>query len=237
MRLGNPIEVVPAVYQLRAIGARVTVLATDEGVVLVDAGTRGSLGAISSGLEALDLSVAQVSLIVVTHYHPDHSGGLAELVKVSSAKVAVHRLDAGIVSGKDPVPSPYRNQLLADITRPFMSPLYGEPVEVDYVLEDGDLLPVGEGIRVVHVPGHTAGSICLFVASKKVVIVGDALQYKFASRLSTPAPTFTQDLGQAAESLKKLLAFEFDSICFGHFPPLRQGARDSLRQLVEENGT
>ena len=74
-------------------------------------------------------------------------------------------------------------------------------------------------IRTVHVPGHTPGSICLYLASEGVLIVGDALQYRFR-RLSPPAAAVTQDSKQANESLKKLLKLDFDTIVFSHFPPL-----------------
>ena len=233
MKLGNPIEIAAGVYQLRALGARVTVLRNGGEAVLVDAGARGSLGSISSGLKALDLSMDQVRLIVVTHYHPDHAGGLGSLVEATSAKVAVHALDAGIVSGEEPAPSPHVNQLVARLARPVVDAMYGAPVNVDYQLQDGDLLPAGGDVSVVHTPGHTAGAICLYVASRKLIIVGDALQFRLR-RLGLPSKAVTQDFAQATESLKKLVDLDFDTICFGHFPPLRREAHEALRSLVEK---
>ena len=232
MKLGTPIEVVSGVSQIWAIGARVTVLTDGDDTVLVDAGGRGSLGPISTGLDALGIPQDRMGLIVLTHYHPDHSGGLARLAQATSAKVATHRLEADIVAGKEPAPSPFRNGLLARVTRVFLGPLYSNPVDVDYLLEDGDRLPVGQEIVVVHTPGHTAGSICLYVASKRLAIVGDALQYR-RRRLGPPASSVTQDGEQARESLKKLLPLDIETICFSHFPPLRRDARGSLRRLIE----
>ena len=232
MRLGNPIRIAEGVHQIRAIGARVTVLTDGQSTVLVDTGAKGSLGPIADGLGSLDLGLDQVRLIVLTHHHPDHSGSLYRLAGATSAKVAVHREDAGIVTGEESVPSPYRNKLVAGITRPLMGALYGRPIEVDLLLEDGESLPFLEGVTVVHTPGHTAGSICLHMASTGVLIVGDALQYRLR-RLSPPASLVTQDPAQALESLEKLLSLEFDTISFSHFPPLRDGAKDALRRLVE----
>ena len=118
---GGPLEVVPGVYQLRAIGARVTILLSQSGVVLVDAGGRGSRGLIAAGLDRLGSSLDKVRLVVLTHYHPDHTGGLAELLEATSAKVAVHRHEVGIVNGKEPFPSPHRSPLWARVFRPFPS--------------------------------------------------------------------------------------------------------------------
>ena len=234
MKLGNPIKVVDGVYQVRAIGVRVTVLVNGGKAVLVDSGLRGSMGLIAGGLRALDLSLEQVLLIVVTHYHPDHAGELKNLVEATSAKIAVHHLEAGIISGEESPPHPIRNGILAGLTRPLLTPLYGQPVKVDYKLEDGETLAIEEDVRVVHTPGHTAGSICLYLANKGLLIIGDALQHKRGSRLSPPATAVSQNTDQAIISLEKLLDLDFDTICFGHFPPLRQNAREALRRMLED---
>ena len=234
MKLGAPIHIADGVYQVRTIGARVTVVTAGEQAAMVDAGARGSLGAIAGGLSALGWSLERVALIAVTHYHPDHGGGLARLAQATSAKVAVHRNEAEIVSGRKATPSPFRNGFVSGVTRPFVARLYGGPVGVDCQLEDGDRLPFAEEMRVIHTPGHTPGSICLYLPSKKVLIVGDALQHRFR-RLQPPAEQVTQNSELAMESLEKLVSLDFDTLCFGHFPPLRRDARDALRRLVERN--
>ena len=233
MRLVNLTEVTDGVYQLRVFRLAITVLVDGDGVALVDAGPQGSLRFIDAGLRELDISLEQVRLVILTHYHADHSGGIAKLAEATSAKVMAHRLEAEIMSGKGSLPSPFRNPFLAGLTQPLTRVLSGEPTQVDYLLEDGDRLPISEEVRVVHTPGHTPGSICLYIPAKKVLIVGDALQYRFR-RLSLPASAVTQDPMQARESLKKLLALDFDVICFSHFPPLERNAQATLRRLVEK---
>lgn len=66
----------------------------------------------------------------------------------------------------------------------------------------------------------------------KLVIVGDALQYK-RGRLGPPASHVTQNRDLAIESLKKLLAQDIETICFSHFPPLRRDSHASLTRLVD----
>ena len=234
MKLGKPIQIAKDMHQIRTVGARVTLIMSGRDAVLVDAGLRGSSNTITAGLKALSVSPDHVSLIVLTHYDPDHSGGLARLAEATSAKVAVHAREASIVSGASPAPSPYRSKVLAAVARPLIAPLYGAPVDVDYLLEDGDRLPVETDIQVLHTPGHTRGSICLYLTATKVLITGDALQYRFR-RLSPPAAAVTEDPKQAKESLKKLLLVDFDTLCFGHFPPLRSGARSALERLVDKH--
>ena len=79
-----------------------------------------------------------------------------------------------------------QNKLLAKVTQPVMETLMGDPVPVDDRLDDGDVIPFATEVRVVHLPGHTAGSIALYLPSEKIIIVGDALQYKLAHKLSPP---------------------------------------------------
>ena len=235
MKLGKPTRIADGVFQVRAIGARVTVLVHDKEVVLVDAGSKGSSGMISAGLEAEGLSLDDVGKVIVTHHHPDHTGGLSELVQGRDIKVAAHSTEAAMIAGTETTPNPMQNRLLAMVARPFVKRLTGAPVPVDYHLNDGDLVPFGDTIRVVHLPGHTPGSIALHLPNKKIIIIGDALQYKFGWRLSPPAPGVTQQPEEAIRSLTKLLMLDFDTICFSHFPPKRKDAHVALQRLMKRH--
>ena len=229
----EPIAIAPGVHQVRTLGARVTVLQAHDGVVLVDAGSRGTLNLIEAGLDALSVTPEQVRLIVLTHCHPDHAGGLADLVEFTSAPVAIHRSEAGIVRGDEPAPSFLRRQALQN-AHPFFAMFSSRPVAVRYPLEDGDYLPEVEGVRVIHTPGHTEGSICLYVESSKVLIVGDALQFRFG-KLLAPSWLFTRDPELARASLAKLLDVDFTTLCFSHFPPIQENAREMLAEFLRDS--
>ena len=232
MRLGQPIKVADGVFQLRVLGARVTVLVEKGTAILVDAGLWGSQGLILDGLRSLGLNREDLRMVVITHAHPDHAGGLKGLVEGSGIPVGVHRNEADVVEGSVPTPSPLRSPRLAKLTQPLLSKLMGGPVSVTDRLEDGDVVPFGTEVRVVHLPGHTEGSIGLHLPRKRMIIVGDALQYKMGRRLSPPAAAVTQDREEAMESLKKLSCMAFDTICFSHFPPMREGGAVALREML-----
>ncbi len=228
-----PVEISTDVYQLAAVGSTVTAIVEDQGVVLVDAGGRGSAPVIAAGLEAVGSSMDRVKLVVLTHHHPDHTGGLAAVVEMSSAFVAAHRLEAPIINGNAKMPDPHQNKLFATVVRPMVAAMSGPSAGVDHELDDGEFLPMGDDIRVVHTPGHTPGSICLLLTSCGVLIVGDALQHR-SGRLSPPAAMVTQDAAQALDSIGKMAGLEFDTVAFGHFPPLRDNAREAVRRLADE---
>ena len=234
MIFGKPIQAAHGVFQFRAIGARVTVLIEDGRAILVDTGLQGSLIPITGGFKDLGLSLDQINTIVITHAHPDHCGGLGEVVAGRNITVGAHREDAEVISGTKTAPNPLQNELLARMAEPVLPKLMGDHVPVDLLLEDGDIIPFGTEVRIVHLPGHTAGSIGLYLPSKRVIIVGDALQYKFSRKLTPPSHRVTQDSEEALRSLEKLLDLDFDIICFSHFPPMRKNARVALRNMIQE---
>ena len=234
MIFGKPIQVTHGVFQFRVLGARITVLIEDGRAILVDTGLQGSLLPITGGLKDLGLTLDHIDAVVITHAHPDHCGGLGELVERTEIKVAAHRLDAGFIEGTTTPPNPLRNELLAKMAEPVLPKLMGGHVPVDLPLEDGDIIPFGAEVRVVHLPGHTDGSIALHLPTKRVIIVGDALQYRFSLKLSPPAEGVTQHPDEALRSLEKLLDLDFDIICFSHFPPMRKNPRVALRKMIEE---
>lgn len=64
-----------------------------------------------------------------------------------------------------------------------------------------------------------------------MLFTGDLLQYRLA-RLSGPSSLFTGNMGQARESIRRLSTLDFDSLCFSHFPPLREEARFRMQRLA-----
>jgi len=106
------------------------------------------------------------------------------------------------------------------------------PAEVDRLLNDGDELPLLGGIKILHTPGHTPGSICLFIPQEKLVIVGDLLTHRF--RLSMPPGLFTVDPDQEVNSIKRLANLDFDIIAFGHGSPILHEAHQAVAHFAEK---
>ena len=130
-------------------------------------------------------------------------------------------------------PSPLRWKVVGPVSWSVLNKLMGRPVHVDHRVEDGETLPFHSPVQVVHLPGHTPGSIGLYLPEKRAVVVGDALQYKLGRKLYPPAPGVTQCPDEALRSLEKLLHLDFDIICFSHFPPMRNEPRKALEALLK----
>lgn len=204
-------------------------LLLDERVTLIDTGLPGSAGRILAALNAVGRPADHVEQIVITHYHPDHLGGLAGLLRHVPARVGVHAIEAPSVRGEAPIPFSLRYERIARRLAPVMRFL--RPCPVDTVLHDGDELPVLGGLRVVHTPGHSAGHIALHLPERGVLIAGDALQRR-AGGLIPPSRLISSDWPAALDSIEKLATLDFETLALSHFPPIRGAACEEVRRLA-----
>ncbi len=221
----------PNIYQLGRLrgmgiwGANVFLLA-DSTLTLVDTGFRGRSGYILKEVARLGYSHEDITNIIITHHHADHTGSLAALKEITQAKVFVHPADAPYIDGRLPQPGPARPEWLSNTLAPLHGLWATVPVAVDALVGDGDQIPILGGIKILHTPGHTPGSISLFLEKEGLVIVGDVLSNTFG--LSFPSKAFTIDLAQEINSIKKLVDLDFNMICFGHGLPIMRKARNAI---------
>ena len=87
-------------------------------------------------------------------------------------------------------------------------------------------------MQIIHTPGHTPGSVSLYIPSIKLVMIGDALQYRF-SKLAGPARLVTQNYDQALRSLHRLAELDFETMVFSHFQPMKRNAKQRHVRLIE----
>jgi glyoxylase-like metal-dependent hydrolase (beta-lactamase superfamily II) len=95
---------------------------------------------------------------------------------------------------------------------------------------DGDELPLAGGMRILHTPGHTPGSICILLGRHATVFTGDLLAQRFG--LKWPSIPFTADVVQLRRSARKLGGYEFESACFGHGSPIKNHADRRIRRFT-----
>jgi glyoxylase-like metal-dependent hydrolase (beta-lactamase superfamily II) len=184
------------------------VILEDE-ITVIDAGMRGSLRLLHAAIAVLGRSPREIRRFVITHAHPDHLGGAcgAEVLLHPADRVRALRPNAGA--------------LVRRLTR--------LPATAD--LAHGDVLPVLGGLRVVHTPGHTPGSVCLHAPAYGLLFCGDALWRDRAGRLHQPNRFWSEDLATARSSVGALERLDVGTILFAHRPPLPHADR-ALRDLV-----
>jgi glyoxylase-like metal-dependent hydrolase (beta-lactamase superfamily II) len=167
--------------------------------------------------------------VVLTHFHEDHAGGAAEIAAWGGVEVFAPRLDAGVIRGTSPAPSPvftdapdWERSLFE--SKPELPP--APPVAVDHEVSDRDVLPFGGGARVVAAPGHTPGSAAFHLPASGVLFLGDAAA-NVGGR--TMVGVFNVDRSRALQSLRALSRLEAEVACFGHGEPILGSASAALR--------
>ncbi len=204
-------------------------------LTLIDSGLGEHAQRILDEIAALGRERAALRQIFVTHYHADHAGSLAELVERTGARVLVHELDAPIVRGDAPEPpAVFESELEREFSERITADVPPRrPCAVDRELVDGDEIEIDGGARVVHVPGHTAGSVSLYLPERRVLFSGDAVVRDPKGRLMVGV--FNVDTAQARASFAKLVALDFEVACFGHGPPMDKEASLAFRRLAERS--
>ena len=159
-------------------------------LALIDSGASDSpMTAIGPALRELGLDWSDLDYLVNTHGHKDHAGGNGEVKETAPrAEIALHHADAYLAAGPEahlnsPTDVSFAMRLMgrADLLPEYevtLRKVVGKSVGVDRELSDGDVVDLGQGVRLttVHTPGHTAGSCCFFWEAGGTVFSGDAVQ-------------------------------------------------------------
>lgn len=221
-------EIAPGVHAVRLVNVY-AFLIDEPQLTLIDAGLIGSGGRVQRYLHGMGRTVEDLARIVCTHAHPDHIGGVRELAGEREVEVLMHPADLeGLsVTLRDAVANRNRGQLIAYFTR--------HPGEATPIT-DGQVLPLLGGLRVVHTPGHTPGSVCLYAEHHKLLFVGDVLQV-IRGKVTYASSVFSEDLPLARASVARIAELDVETIVFSHYPPWRDEANEVLRGLALATAT
>ncbi|RMF94412.1 MAG: MBL fold metallo-hydrolase [Candidatus Schekmanbacteria bacterium] len=198
---------------------------SDEQLNLLRKGSRSTI------MKFLKNNGFKVDVIICTHCHGDHIGNAAQLKDELNVPLAAHKDDVPVIEGREFLPKPEM------IPQEFHHHFDCTPCQVDIVLEDGQHF--NEEIDVIHLEGHTKGSICLLVKDI-VLIAGDCILGKGAmggenkKPLNPPSKEFCADYDLALKSLKKLMNYHFEAIFPSHGASIKTGAKRELESLLKE---
>jgi glyoxylase-like metal-dependent hydrolase (beta-lactamase superfamily II) len=192
-------------------------------LVLIDSGAGWSVDKIISNVRSFGLNCKNLSKILLTHCHIDHIGGVPEIKRRFGSKIYIHKLDAPPLENGDPV---------LTAAKWYQTSFPPTPVDVKFNLSE-EILTIGQQkIICLHTPGHTPGSICIYLdrPGKRIL---------FAQDLHGPIlPEFGSNLDDWDRSTKKLLDLEADILCEGHFGiyKTRKEVRDYILSYREQYG-
>jgi glyoxylase-like metal-dependent hydrolase (beta-lactamase superfamily II) len=223
-----PVNLTKDIYLIgRSFGSNIYLI-TGNGLTLVDAGFPVDLPAIHLGLRRMGATPRDLDLIVATHYHGDHVGTVAGLRKRYGLRTAIHEDDAPFARGT----VPYERFEVETSRLIFYMSLWPffryRPFEVDRTLRDGDFLDLAGGLEIIHAPGHTVGSICLYQEKRGILFSGDLIRNENGV-LEGPPQQFTPDPEAARRSLEKISGIDFDILLPGHGEAILGGAGSLFR--------
>ncbi len=184
------------------------------GDVLIDAGRRQDRRRILGQLEGRDLS-----MLALTHAHPDHQGSAAAVCEARGIPLACHAGDVEVMDGRRPMAGSNA------VSKIVVGRWGGPPRTVDRVLGEGDEIA---GFRVIHAPGHSPGEVIFFRESDRVAICGDVIRCisyaTLRAKIQEPPDAFNDDTAQNRASIRKLAELEPAVILPGHGPAVTDRA-------------
>jgi glyoxylase-like metal-dependent hydrolase (beta-lactamase superfamily II) len=200
----------------------------EDGLTLIDAGFPHKEAAVFEAIRSLGRRSYELKRLILTHGHPDHIGSAAAIVRETGARTYMHSLDIPVAESGGPFRpmSPAPGLLGQVLCRLFYD--HKErvaPVKIDQPLSDGEILPIGGGIEIIHVPGHCAGQVALLWLPGRMLFAADVCM----NVMGLGDPVGFESLEDGRASQRKLASLTSDAVGFGHGAPIAKGASARFR--------
>src|SRR2546426_607664 len=210
-------------------------------ITIIDAGAPGYWNDLPNELAAMNRTFADIRALVLTHAHSDHVGFAERLRRERGVPVRVHELDAKLARGEEKPagqslggfrPGPLLRFVVYMLTH---GGFRVTPIAEVSTFGDGATLDVPGAPRVIHLPGHTAGSAALHVRSRDTIFIGDAFVtlHVLTGQTGPLISPFTADTAMALDSLSRLEGVEAGLVLPGHGEPWTGGVGEGVRLTRE----
>lgn len=190
-------------------------------VCLIDAGVWATAPLLQNYLKQIGRSPGEISMVPLTHGHPDHIGGCLAIKKASNAPFYAHRGDKPWI---EDIEKQYRERPILNLFE-----LIEGPVPISRELKEGDTLSWDEGktLRILETPGHSVGSLSFFFEEEGALFTGDAIPVAG----SLPIYVDPQASIRSIQKLKKVSGVKY---LFSAWHEPITGAGDQVNAIMEE---
>ncbi|MBI4302475.1 MAG: MBL fold metallo-hydrolase [Chloroflexi bacterium] len=244
-------EIAPGVYQFKVPipnnpleNLLSYLVASDDGYVMIDTGWNSpeAMSSVIPQLHNLGLDFKDISTIILTHIHPDHSGLAARFKELSGARLIMHQEDAPSALGGRPGFGPNFLGMLPWLENHGMpreeidklrlghstNPGTFLALEPDMVVQGGETITSGSlALEVIWTPGHSPGHICLYNRAQKILFSGDHVLPVITPHVSLHHQSHGDPLEEYVSSLAAVQDLEVELVL-----PAHEFAFANLRERV-----
>ncbi len=254
-------EILPGIHQLKLpfpiqndlLAVNAYLIRGDKGWMLVDTGwnTSQTFNAMQQQLTEIGIGFENITLIVITHFHPDHYGLAGRLVQVCKAKVAMHQVEKDFIDSRyehmdgllDETALLLKANGVPDHELPKLQKAslgvrkFVSTVSPEVALQGGEVIHQGEfSFEVVWTPGHSPGHVCLLERSKKILLSGDHVLPDTFPNVGLHSQSGPDPLKNYLRSLKAIEDLDADLVLPAHehvFSGLKKRVGEQLHHQEE----
>lgn len=209
MRITNRIHLVDESF------CNVYIVLSEKGYLLIDAGAPENDVKILKYLNENNFDLNKCIGIIVTHHHFDHVGCLAKLKDKLKTKVIAHIEESPYIDGRK------KTRRIMDV----------ETVKVDLEVKDRDVI---DDLMVIHTPGHTPGSICLYHQMDKAIFIGDLVENEDDNLNEIPIQYSLDPMGNRRSIKKVYETLDFEILLPSHGKPIVGNAKEKMKTLIDK---
>ncbi|MEM3561060.1 MAG: MBL fold metallo-hydrolase, partial [Nitrososphaerota archaeon] len=174
-------------------------------LTLIDCGDGSTLDVFREKLKLMNIDFSRIKQVIITHKHFDHIYGLDLILKEANSRIFIHKEDCKNLINK-----------------------YGKNIEE---IEDEDIISTSIFcLKVIHTPGHTNGSICLYEENRKILFSGDTI---FANGYYGKVNDI-ESFKKIVESIKKLTEIKISFLLPGHGELVTKNAQRYINFLYKK---
>lgn len=204
----KPFQIGDNIYYVGASDVTSFLIVTDKGLILTDGGFPQTAPQIEANIKTLGFDIKNVKILMNSHAHFDHAGGLAELKQASGATMVSSKADAPVLESGGKI-----DFVDLGVTFP--------PVKPDRIVTDGEKLTLGHTTLTIHLtPGHTRGctswSLTTHVAGKAEQILYICSLTVLSNYSLVKKPSYPGIAEDFAHSIAKLRALPCDIMLASH---------------------